>query len=322
MTGDVFFVGDVGLDEYVQAERWPVLGTKVEVTAMGSYVGGMIANAACVYAGYGGGARFCWTMRPGELTDRLLGDLITQGVDTRHVARDEELTDGRTLIVLAETEHTVLYTRTGLRAIELTGETFGALCSSRYLYTSIGDMRLLRCDGLDAVAVISAARRAGVGVVLDLDVGELEPGDDLLLAHVDLLFVNRVGLERLSAGRPPDVVIGELLAGPTAMVVVTLADAGCRLHLPGSVVAVDGIAVDSVDVTGAGDTFCATFLFVLDRTGDPHAAALVANAAAARAVTGVGARAGVSRLADVLSFMVDRGLVATQQADDLAAAMA
>ena len=44
------YIGDVALDEYYRAGRWPGTADKEEVETLEAVPGGMIANAACVSA--------------------------------------------------------------------------------------------------------------------------------------------------------------------------------------------------------------------------------------------------------------------------------
>ena len=99
-----------------------------------------------------------------------------------------------------------------------------------------------------------------------------------------------------------------LLAGGAAYLVVTRASQGCQVFHANGSVAVPGLDVEAIDVTGAGDTFGASFLHALNRTDDLALAASFANAAAARAVTATGARAGVATDAQVLEFMRHHGV--------------
>ena len=66
-----------------------------------------------------------------------------------------------------------------------------------------------------------------------------------------------------------------------------------------------GLAVRSVDATGAGDCFDGAFAARTLAGDDPFAAARYANAAAALATTGYGAVAPLPRDADVRRFLAD-----------------
>jgi sugar/nucleoside kinase (ribokinase family) len=302
------FVGDVSLDEYFRTDVWPGSGAKVDMTPIGSHVGGMIANAAAVYAGYGRSVRFLWAMNDGEMSRLLLADLESLGIDTSLVIRDAALADSRNIIVLAQGEHTVLTPALGLETIALTDAALDALRGARYVYTAIGDLRSLRHDGRPATSVVADFRGAGAQLVLDLDVGHVRPGDEALIASADVLLVNRLGFERLRGGRTESETLANLLDGAARVVVVTLGPQGCRVASRSGAFTVPGIAVDPVDVTGAGDTFGASFVHALDVTDDLVAAATFANAAAARAVGSPGGRSGVATEQEVVAFADRHGV--------------
>lgn len=302
------FVGDVALDEFFRPSQWPVTGTKIDLFPVATEAGGMIANAAAVYAGFGETARLLWSMNDGPLTQRLLTDLEAQGIDTSLVQRDPELADSRNIIVLADGEHTVMTPALGLTTIELDDAALAALQSAQYVYTAIGDLRSLRHNGQSAADVMAQIRAAGARVLLDLDVANVRAGDDALIAQADILVFNRVGFDRYRAGRSSETVISELLGGAAGIVIITLGADGCHVATADDRFDVEGIPVEVVDVTGAGDTFGAAFIHALNHTTDLRAAASFANAAAARAVTALGARAGVATETDVFSFLQHHGL--------------
>lgn len=303
------FIGDVALDEFFRTSHWPTSpGTKIDLVPAGTHVGGMIANAAAVYAALGEDAWLLWSMNDSGLSEQLLDELNRSGVDTRLVTRNPALADSRNIIVLVDGEHTVMTPALGLETIPVDDAALSVLSRAQYVYTAIGDMRSLRHDAAGPDAVLTAVRSGGAKIVLDLDVANLRDGDDQLIAGTDILIVNHRGFETYRAGRPADEVFAALLARGTAIVVVTLAGDGCRVVDAERDVMVPGIAVEAVDVTGAGDTFGAAFLHALNLTGDSVEAARFANAAAARAVTRVGARAGAVSHAEVLAFLASHGL--------------
>lgn len=302
------FIGDVALDEFFRPSQWPVTGTKIDLFPVATEVGGMIANAAAVYAGFGEQTRFLWAMNDGALTQQLLTDLEAQGIDIGLVIRNPELADSRNIIILTDGEHTVMTPALGLATIDLDDAAIAALQSARYVYTAIGDLRCLRHQDQTAATVMQTIRTGGARIVLDLDVANVQPGDDALIAQADIVLFNRIGFERYCAGRSSETVISGLLSGAAEIVVVTLGADGCRVATTDDTFDVAGVAIEVVDVTGAGDTFGAAFIHALNLTSDLRAAAAFANAAAARAVTTLGARAGVATETDVVSFLHHHGL--------------
>lgn len=309
MSAYSVFVGDVSLDEYFRPSHWPAAaGSKIDLFPLGSHTGGMIANAAVVYAGLGGTARFLWSMNDSTLSHALLEDLRRHGVDTALVTHDPSLADSRNIIVLAHGEHTVMTPALGLDTISLDAEAMRTLGEARYVYTAIGDLRSLRHASLGPAEVMAEVRRGGAQIVLDLDVANVRDGDDELIAQADVLLLNRRGFERYSAGRTSDQVIEDLLGCGISRVIVTLGADGCLIADRQQRFQIPGIAIEVVDVTGAGDTFGAALIHAMNHTDDLQAAAAFANAAAARAVTALGARAGVATHAAVVDFAVAHGV--------------
>lgn len=307
-------MGDVSLDEYFRPLSWPPVA-KLDIDPLGAYVGGMIANAAAVHAGLGDPARFLWTMRPGEFSQRLLADLEALGVDTSLVTFADHLGESRNLILLVDGDHVVMTPTLGLDAIDLSDDAVEAMSQARFVYTAIGDLLALRHGDAGPREVIDRFRAAGAPLILDLDVCATRPDEDLL-ARVDVLVVNSVGFDRLAGGRAADDVVPALLAAGTSIVVRTLGAHGCRVSAAdGEVVVVAGLDVDVVDVTGAGDTFAAAFAYALGRTDDLAGAATFATGAAALAVTAMGARSGIATIPEVADFLGRYGLSVSLYAD-------
>lgn len=309
MTGrHALFIGEVALDEYYVAPTWPGIGTKVTVETREPELGGTIANAASVYAGYGNATRFCYTLNDGPASDRLLADLETHHVDTSLVRRDPLLPDSKTLIFLAHDEHTIFIPERAFTTLDLSTQAVAALDDARFIYTTITDARMLRHEDSTGLTLFAQARERGARIVYDLDVGDLEPGDDDYLRLADIVFMNATGLANLRNGRTETATAEALLADGAQLVVVTRAADGCTVFAPKETAHVPGIPVEVTDVTGAGDTFCGSFLHGLAKGAALPDVARFANAAAARSVTRHGPRTGVTPATDVRTFAAQHGV--------------
>lgn len=300
----VFFIGDVALDEYYSAPYFPKIKDKVLVQTLPPEMGGMIANAACVYASYGAEASFLAALNSGEISRKLCGGLKDAGLDTTHMVWDDTLPDSKTIIILAEKEHTVFIPTMNIQTIELPDAAFAALCASHYLYSTFCELRPLRHKGLDVFEVLDKVKLGGCKLWCDLDVADIREDDERFFEYVDTLFINETGYERLAARTPNAAVSEWLFAKGIQMLIVTKSSEGCGVFLPGHAeIAVPGVRVPVVDVTGAGDTFCSSFLYAHTRTDDVMLCAEFANYAAARAVAHMGPRAGAAGVVAVLDFI-------------------
>jgi 2-dehydro-3-deoxygluconokinase len=97
----------------------------------------------------------------------------------------------------------------------------------------------------------------------------------------------------------PDAILEYYLRlGPKA-VVLKMGEAGAHLATPQGRLRLPALRVKAVDATGAGDTFCGSFLARILAGDDADAAARYANVSAALKCEGYGAVAPIPRPAQV-----------------------
>ncbi|WP_024736488.1 carbohydrate kinase family protein [Enterocloster asparagiformis] len=306
-TKKVFFIGDVAMDEYYSAPYFPKIKEKILVQTLPAQMGGMIANAACVYAGYGAPVSFLTALNPGAVSKELCRGLNEAGIDTEFMVWDESLPDAKTIIILAEGEHTVFIPTLNLQRIELSGEAMEALRQADYIYSTFCELRPLRFGEMTACQVLEDVKARGCRLWVDLDVADIQDGDESLFGYVDTLFVNEKGYENLERWAGGDVCAW-LYAKGVRRLIVTQAEKGCTVYCRDEeTFSVDGLKVPVVDVTGAGDTFCSSFLYGYTRGMELRQCAEFANYAASRAVTELGARAGAVGAEAVLDWIEKHG---------------
>lgn len=307
------FFGDVAEDEYYCAPFFPSAGDKIIVKAMPPQYGGMVANAASIFAHYGMKTSFISQLNSGPLTQKLLGQLRAAGLNTDHVIFDETVPDSKCIILISGDQHIVIIPKLGITRTEITRAMFEHMAGAEFLFTSLTDARPFRMGELGAPQVLAALRRRGVKIVMDVDVYNLENHPSGLIEYCDILFMNALGKRRFTdAGND---IEGLLAAGAVAIVVTKDSD-GCDLHTVEGVRSIPGYEVEVVDVTGAGDTFSSSFLYAYSQSGDAVAAAEFANAAAALSVAKVGARGGMTSDKSVRTFMQDHASRVTAHNSD------
>ncbi|WP_225755231.1 carbohydrate kinase family protein [Actinotalea sp. Marseille-Q4924] len=297
------FFGDVAQDEFYAMPHFPASGDKVYVETLQPQFGGMVANAAAIYAHYARSTSFSSQLNSGALTQKLLRQLRELGLNTHHVIFDEDVPDSHCIIMLSGDQHIVLIPSLGITRTELTDATWDHFRGADFLFTTLTDSIPFRRGPLRAGDVLAELRRQGVLVVMDIDVYNPENHGSGLIAHCDILFMNAIGRRRfVETGND----IAALLAAGATAIVVTLDRGGCEVHTATGVELIDGHVVPVVDVTGAGDTFSSSFMFAYVSTRDAIESARFANAAAAMSVGHVGARGGMTTEHDVRAFLAHR----------------
>lgn len=306
-TAKVFFIGDAALDEYYQAEYFPKLKDKVIVKTLKPEMGGMIANAACVFNALGGNTGFMAALNSGHISKQLCAGLNKTGIDIRYMTWDDSLPDSKTIIILAENEHTVFIPTMNLQKFELRDDAFNAILNSGYVFSNICELKPLKYKDMAVKEILDALKQHNVKLWCDIDVADIGDEDNFFFNYIDTVFMNETGREKLEK-KYKDKINDILISYNINRIIVTEAEKGCSIYSKGEeIVKIKGVKVDVKDVTGAGDTFCSAFLFSFIKTNDVLLSGSFANYAAARAVTGKGARYGATDVKTVLEFVEQAG---------------
>ena len=120
------------------------------------------------------------------------------------------------------------------------------------------------------------------------------------MRRADIAFPGLEDTRLLLGLSEPDAIVDLCLSlGPT-LVVLKMGAAGCLLATPEGRQTIAAHPCRPVDATGAGDTFCGSFLAAVARGASPPEAAVYAACAAALSTTGYGAVPPIPRREAVL----------------------
>lgn len=305
-----FFIGDVALDEYYTADRWPGRADKGMVAEMPAETGGSIANAAVVHAALGGETQFISLLNDSPLSKRLIADLMANGVGVSHMLTDPAIPESRNLIFLVDGEHIVLTVEMGEQPMWLSPDSLTALRQPGLIYTTLYRVRRLhvRTESgiLKQAELLADLRRHGRRAIFDLDVGGCTPQDMPYLNGAAVVIFNQVGF-RTAFGHEDLSRIGDWMRDHDIdWVVRTLAAEGAEARSGDTILRASGFPVDVIDVTGAGDTFGGVLTWCLEQH-QPFADALnFAVAAAARSVTIHGPRGGKANVDEIRRWSDER----------------
>ncbi len=278
--------------------------------------GGDTSNAAVAAARQG--ARVGYVTRIGGDTfgERFVAMWQREGVDVEHVARDPDAPTGIYFVSHDERGHHFSYYRAGSAASRLRPEhvPVDAIASAGALHVS-GISQAISVSACDAVfTAIEAARGAATLVSYDPNVRlKLWPAARAraivleTIAQVDLCLPSLEDAAILFGEHAPESYVDLLLERGARLVALKLGRDGVLVATAEEREHVAGFAVESVDATGAGDTFDGAFLTERLRGATLTAAARYANAAAALATRGYGAVDPIPRRVEVERFLSESG---------------
>lgn len=287
----VLVAGSANLDFVVRAPHIPAPGETVLGRELRTYPGGKGANQAIACARGGGIAtRMLLALGDDAHAAPIEASLRDAGVEL-HAVRAAEPT-GTAFIVVSDDAENAITVAPGANAA-LRPSHLPSLHGVSHL------LMQLETPLATVAAYARAAQAAGVHVVLNGAPAQRLPAE--LLSAVDVLVVNEGELAAISG--VPDSIDAAIDATGVHDVVVTLGARGCRARCGDWRYAQPGFAVQAVDTTAAGDTFCGVLVAELARGAAWPQALRTACAAAALACTRPGAQTSIPTRDQVAAFL-------------------
>ncbi|GIX09927.1 sugar kinase [Elioraea sp.] len=275
--------------------------------------GGDTSNAAIAAARQGVRAGYITAIGTDWAGDAFLRLWAEEGVDTATVIRDPEAPTGVYFVDHDARGHHFTFYRSGSAASRYTPAMLpeAAIRGARIFYAS-GISQGISASAADAVfRAIEIARAAGVTVAYDTNLRlRLWPAARAraviheAIAMSDIALPSRDDAEALTGLADPQAIAERYLRlGPRMVAVKCGRDGALLATADGRMARAAPHAVEAVDATGAGDTFCGSFLARIILGDAPEAALRYANAAAALSTTGYGAVAPIPRRAAVEALL-------------------
>jgi ribokinase len=303
----IVVVGSTNVDLTFRTIRLPKAGETL--TGHGFHLGhgGKGANQAVMAARLG--ARVTMVSRVGKdvFGDDALENYRTHHVDTGFVQRDETVATGVASIVVDDEAHNCILVVPGANAAltpQLVREARPAIREARAV---ICQLEVPVDTTLEAFRL---AKSAGVQTVLNP--APAVPLPDELLRLTDFCVPNETELALLTSQSVATLTEVEQAArilatrGPATVIAtlgargVLIVDSGVATHLP-------AVPVKAVDPTGAGDAFIGSLAVFLAEGRTLAESARRANAAAALAVTKLGAQTAFPMRAEVETLLEEGG---------------
>jgi len=294
MSLDVVCFGALNVDRLYRVGRIAGADEESFVTGLQEFPGGSAANTAVGLARLGVKTGYIGKVSD-DLDGRLLlEDLRREGVDTAGVVVSRGGRSGVAMGFVDEGGNRALYVDPGVNdTLDFHEIRPGYASSARFLHlTSFVGPRPLEAqrrlvEGLPE------------GVRVSLDPGEIYARRGLaplrpLIERSYAVFPSE-GEVRLLTGKGYVEGSRVLVELGVRVVAVKLGGRGCYVTDGGEGRLVEPFRVEVVDTTGAGDAFCAGFLYGLLKGRDLYACGRIANYVASRCITRPGAREGLPR---------------------------
>jgi sugar/nucleoside kinase (ribokinase family) len=306
MEKRILVIGELNVDMIVSGlDTFPSLGQEILASVLRMVMGSSSAICAAGLARLGVRVDFLGKVGLDYYGDFIADELRRLGVGTRHLIRDDVVRTGMT-IALTYPEDRALITYLGcishLRAAEINPSVFKG-----YDHLHVGSYFLQKGLQAGLPGLFEQARRARLTVSLDTgwDPEERWGDGELLdlLNQVDIFLPNASEAQAVAHVDNAEEALREL-GRRARLAVVKRGPEGAMTLGDGEIIYSPGFQVNSVDTTGAGDSFNAGFLFAYVVQQQPLKEALrFANACGALSTTGYGGTAAQPTVRQALELL-------------------
>ena len=296
----VIVFGSMNMDLSIEAPRMPEAGETIAGSGFLTNAGGKGANQAVAASRLGADVRMLGAVGADAFGDALVRGLEAAHVDCAGVRRSAETPTGVAVILRTAGENRIVLSPGANHLLTAADVTDDLRCAGER-----GDVLLAQgeCAPAATGAAIREAHDQGLYVIFNP--APARPVPDALWASVDLVCLNETECELMCGVLPSDdatclAAARRLCALGAGAVVITLGAAGSfGLGRDGTALNMPALPVDVVDTTGAGDTYIGALAAARVR-GLPLADAMErGTAAAALAVSRLGAQQSIPTAAEV-----------------------
>ena len=303
MSHPIVVIGSSNVDLIMKMSHLPQRGETVTDAVFLQTFGGKGAKQAVAAARAGGDVAFVNCVGDDRYGAAIRENLQAAGITTGFVFTEDGVASGTALVMIGDGGDNYLSVAPGAnyRLTRAHVDRAGALVAQ-------AAMIVLQCeivpDTLHHAIDLAAAQRRPIM----LNLAPARPLPDAYLRKLTYLIVNESEAEFLCGTRVDSLAkaaeAGEAIRtrGPE-VVIVTLGAHGSSVCAGSVPVHVPAFAVSAVDATAAGDTFCGTLAVALVEGRPLSDGVRFASAAAAIAVTRLGAQPSIPERAEIDRFL-------------------
>ena len=230
----------------------------------------------------------------------LLDEFREEGVDVNGIRVSEEGRSGSVMGFIDPQGDRALYVDPGVNDnITFNDINLSYVSGAKFLHLSsfVGDPSFkVQKQLLNQISGVKVSFDPGA-IYARKGLSELKP----IIKKTHVMFPNSIELKLLT-GQDYKEGARALLGLGVDILVVKLGKLGCYVTDGKESQLIEPVKVEAVDTTGAGDAFCAGFLYGLIKQKDLYACGRLGNFVASRCISKMGSRTGLPKLADLKSL--------------------
>ena len=307
----ILSIGQACVDLVVSGfSRMPHKGELIRVPSITMTTGGCANNAAKALGKLGADVSLCTLLGEDDFADVVRRKAQESHVDLRFVKTTREAGTGSTVVLLHEDAERSFLNDQGTNAVfNVEDIPFDAF--SDFSIALISGVPLLASFyGEGCRQALQHLQAAGITTALDLafdSTGSWQEKVLPCLPFCDYFMPSDLEAQAVSGKTDENDMADFFLGKGAAHVLIKLGSRGCLYADAKTRFLTPSIPVNPVDTTGAGDCFCAGFLYGLANHYSLEDSVLLGNASGALCVSHTGATEGMQSALDIRKWLIQKG---------------
>jgi len=305
MNKKIVVIGSSNVDLIMKMDRLPKVGETITDATFMQVYGGKGANQAVAAARAGGDVAFVNCVGNDAYTPQMLNNFKTEGMHTQFVFQEEKLVSGHALVMIGSEGNNYLSVAPGANA-ELTPEKVKK--ATKIIKEAAIIVMQYEIPLKTIEYVFDLAQEYKIPVLWNFapaqkfNIDYLKKTEILVVNETEASFISKIEVtDRATAEK----AVYKLLEFGSKLIILTLGADGVIYGDKNEMSYMPAFKVKAEDTTAAGDTFCGSFAVSYVEGKPLDEVISFSSAAAALAVTCIGAQPSIPKRIDIDRFLIE-----------------
>ncbi|MGV8026579.1 MAG: carbohydrate kinase family protein [Anaerolineaceae bacterium] len=304
--GEILLLGDINIDTVLPVSEFPVPGRDALAPQISVEIGGAVVNSAFVFNNLSQKTTLLGCIGKDVWAEKIKQELAHTTINQGSIRVKPGHSTGLTFVIVTPDGERTMFSHRGANT-QLEPQDIDENVFQKAELLHISGYALLESPQKDAAwRAVELAKKHNVPVSLDTGLDPVVRNPDelrRLLPELSICITGPQEIAVLFGDSTLDEAVEKMLLSGIGLVAVKMGEKGCRVFNEKEYVSYPSFSVDSVDTTGAGDSFTAGLIYGWIKGLSLSASAILASALGALATTVYGAGSSLPAKQKLLDFL-------------------
>ena len=304
--GEILLLGDINIDTVLPVSEFPVPGRDGLAPQISVELGGAVVNSAFVFNNLSQKTTLLGCIGKDVWAEKIKQELTHTTINQGSIRVKPDHSTGLTFVIVTPDGERTMFSHRGANT-QLEPQDINENVFQKAELLHISGYALLESPQKDAAwRAVELAKKHNIPVSLDTGLDPVVRNPDelrRLLPELSICITGPQEIAVLFGDSVFDEAVKKMVSLGIGLVAVKMGEKGCRVFNEKECVSYPSFSVDSVDTTGAGDSFTAGLIYGWIKELSLSASVILASALGALATTVYGAGSSLPTKQKLLDFL-------------------